>query len=109
MAKRELAPGTYRWRILQDEVASTKRLLLSLRYAVYDLEYDAPGGEGKRSKITFIAWSPDNASLMVEIPVRFNNQSGKKLTRRVAQNDVFVFERRPEAVAQRSSCRHPSQ
>ena len=32
---------------------------------MYDLEYDAAGGEGKRSKITFIAWSPDNASLMV--------------------------------------------
>jgi len=33
------------------------------RYAIYDFEYEAPGGEGKRSKITFIAWSPDNASL----------------------------------------------
>ncbi|KAK5149208.1 hypothetical protein LTR04_007346 [Oleoguttula sp. CCFEE 6159] len=31
------------------------------RYAVYDMEYDAPGGEGKRSKITFIAWCPDDA------------------------------------------------
>ncbi|KAI9725852.1 MAG: cofilin [Chrysothrix sp. TS-e1954] len=35
------------------------------RYAVFDLEYDATGGEGKRSKITFIAWSPDDALLMV--------------------------------------------
>ncbi|KAK3074429.1 hypothetical protein LTR53_008314 [Teratosphaeriaceae sp. CCFEE 6253] len=31
------------------------------RYAVYDFEYDAPGGEGKRSKITFISWVPDDA------------------------------------------------
>lgn len=31
------------------------------RYAVYDVEYDAEGGEGKRSKITFISWVPDDA------------------------------------------------
>ncbi|WPH00818.1 Hypothetical protein R9X50_00364800 [Acrodontium crateriforme] len=29
------------------------------RYAVFDVEYD--GGEGKRSKITFISWVPDDA------------------------------------------------
>ncbi|KAF2012814.1 cofilin [Aaosphaeria arxii CBS 175.79] len=31
------------------------------RYAVYDVEYDLDSGEGKRSKITFIAWCPDDA------------------------------------------------
>ena len=31
------------------------------RYAVFDVEYDAEGGEGKRSKITFISWVPDDA------------------------------------------------
>jgi len=31
------------------------------RYAVFDVEYDAPGGEGKRNKITFISWCPDDA------------------------------------------------
>ncbi|KAI9814023.1 MAG: cofilin [Pycnora praestabilis] len=31
------------------------------RYAVYDFEYELEGGEGKRSKIAFIAWSPDDA------------------------------------------------
>ncbi|KAF2798370.1 cofilin [Melanomma pulvis-pyrius CBS 109.77] len=31
------------------------------RYAVYDVEYDLPGGEGTRSKITFISWCPDDA------------------------------------------------
>ncbi|KAK9474594.1 uncharacterized protein V1510DRAFT_411450 [Dipodascopsis tothii] len=31
------------------------------RYAVYDFEYELSGGEGKRSKICFYAWSPDNA------------------------------------------------
>jgi hypothetical protein len=37
------------------------------RYAVYDVEYDAPGGEGKRSKITFISWVPDDATQYVSI------------------------------------------
>ncbi|CAK4033010.1 related to Cofilin [Lecanosticta acicola] len=31
------------------------------RYAVFDVEYEADGGEGKRSKITFISWVPDDA------------------------------------------------
>lgn len=31
------------------------------RYAVFDVEYQAPGGEGTRSKITFISWVPDDA------------------------------------------------
>nr|POE78542.1 cofilin [Quercus suber] len=31
------------------------------RYAVFDMEYDSPGGEGKRSKITFISWVPDDS------------------------------------------------
>jgi cofilin len=35
------------------------------RYAVFDVEYDAPGGEGKRNKITFISWCPDDASQYV--------------------------------------------
>jgi len=33
------------------------------RYAVYDVEYES--GEGSRSKITFIAWSPDEAAQYV--------------------------------------------
>ncbi|KFY11012.1 hypothetical protein V492_04727 [Pseudogymnoascus sp. VKM F-4246] len=33
------------------------------RYAVYDFSYDLSSGEGKRSKITFIAWSPDDAGI----------------------------------------------
>ncbi|KAI9730522.1 MAG: cofilin [Cirrosporium novae-zelandiae] len=32
------------------------------RYAVYDFDYELAEGEGKRSKITFIAWSPDDAA-----------------------------------------------
>lgn len=34
------------------------------RYAVYDFEYESAEG-GRRNKITFIAWSPDNAGIQV--------------------------------------------
>jgi len=33
------------------------------RYAVYDFQYELSAGEGQRSKITFIAWSPDDAGI----------------------------------------------
>ncbi|MCJ1407707.1 cofilin [Ptychographa xylographoides] len=34
------------------------------RYAVYDFEYELEAGEGKRSKIAFISWSPDEGTLV---------------------------------------------
>ena len=69
------------------------------RYAVYDVEYDT-AGEGKRcvtihliclapsshtdccyrSKITFIAWVPDDASQYVSIPSAANPQIHTRLT-----------------------------
>jgi len=33
------------------------------RYAIYDFDYELPGGEGKRYKICFYTWSPDEASV----------------------------------------------
>ncbi|KAK2605947.1 cofilin [Conoideocrella luteorostrata] len=33
------------------------------RYAVYDFEYNLASGDGIRNKITFIAWSPDDAGV----------------------------------------------
>jgi cofilin len=33
------------------------------RYAVYDFEYSLASGDGLRNKITFIAWSPDDAGV----------------------------------------------
>ncbi|KAI9903285.1 hypothetical protein N3K66_002637 [Trichothecium roseum] len=33
------------------------------RYAVYDFEYSLASGDGVRNKITFIAWSPDDAGI----------------------------------------------
>ncbi|KAL7624414.1 cofilin [Parahypoxylon ruwenzoriense] len=37
------------------------------RYAVYDFEYTLASGEGSRNKITFIAWSPDDAGVMAKM------------------------------------------
>jgi cofilin len=39
------------------------------RYAVYDVEYEADGGAGKRNKITFISWVPDDAPQYVSLPI----------------------------------------
>jgi len=36
------------------------------RWAVYDFEYELPG-EGKRSKITFIQWAPDEAPVKAKM------------------------------------------
>jgi cofilin len=33
------------------------------RYAVYDFEYALSSGEGSRNKLSFIAWSPDDAGI----------------------------------------------
>jgi cofilin len=33
------------------------------RYAVYDFQYELASGDGVRNKITFIAWSPDDAGI----------------------------------------------
>jgi len=33
------------------------------RYAVYDFEYSLASGEGERNKLTFLAWSPDDAGI----------------------------------------------
>ncbi|KAL8951807.1 MAG: hypothetical protein Q9222_002223 [Ikaeria aurantiellina] len=35
------------------------------RYAVYDFQYELEGGEGTRNKIVFIAWSPDEGTLVM--------------------------------------------
>jgi len=37
------------------------------RYAVYDVQYSLASGEGVRSKITFIAWSPDDAGITAKM------------------------------------------
>ncbi|KAI5787247.1 hypothetical protein EDC01DRAFT_717993 [Geopyxis carbonaria] len=37
------------------------------RYAIYDFEYELAGGEGKRSKICFFTWSPDDAPVKAKM------------------------------------------
>ncbi|KAK3387020.1 hypothetical protein B0H63DRAFT_541202 [Podospora didyma] len=37
------------------------------RFAVYDFEYQLASGEGTRNKITFIAWSPDDAGIFAKM------------------------------------------
>ncbi|KAI1194999.1 cofilin/tropomyosin-type actin-binding protein [Nemania serpens] len=51
---------------LLDARAKTRTGAISAgpRYAVYDFEYSLAGGEGSRSKITFVAWSPDDAGVL---------------------------------------------
>jgi len=33
------------------------------RYAIYDFKYELPSGEGNRSRVLFIFWCPDTASV----------------------------------------------
>jgi spore cortex formation protein SpoVR/YcgB (stage V sporulation) len=37
------------------------------RYAVYDFEYSLASGEGNRNKLTFVAWSPDDAGVLAKM------------------------------------------
>ncbi|OJJ50802.1 hypothetical protein ASPZODRAFT_126748 [Penicilliopsis zonata CBS 506.65] len=37
------------------------------RYAVYDVEYELGGGEGKRNKIIFISWVPEESDRMLRM------------------------------------------
>ncbi|MCJ1363905.1 cofilin [Acarospora aff. strigata] len=48
------------------------------RYAVYDFEYELAAGEGKRNKITFISWIPDDSPM---VP-RFTYTSSKDALKR---------------------------
>ncbi|KAI7774684.1 hypothetical protein LA080_007991 [Diaporthe eres] len=44
-------------------VSKTGQEGIGPRYAVYDFEYSLSSGEGDRNKLTFIAWSPDDAGI----------------------------------------------
>jgi hypothetical protein len=81
------------------------------RYAVFDVEYEADGGEGKRSKITFISWVPDDAPQYVSIhPVYFARVGERILIwSSLAPHDVLLLERITQASTQRSRRRHPGQ
>ncbi|KAH8907212.1 cofilin/tropomyosin-type actin-binding protein [Coniochaeta sp. PMI_546] len=48
------------------------------RYAVYDVEYELASGEGTRNKITFIAWSPDDAGVMAKMVYASSKEALKR-------------------------------
>ncbi|KAJ9165026.1 Cofilin/tropomyosin-type actin-binding protein [Coniochaeta hoffmannii] len=54
------------------------------RYAVYDVEYQLASGEGVRNKITFIAWSPDEASVMAKMVYASSKEALKRALTGVA-------------------------
>ncbi|KAI0484199.1 hypothetical protein GGR56DRAFT_13630 [Xylariaceae sp. FL0804] len=48
------------------------------RYAIYDFEYSLASGEGSRNKITFIAWSPDDAGVMAKMVYASSKEALKR-------------------------------
>ncbi|KAL2127618.1 hypothetical protein VTI74DRAFT_10397 [Chaetomium olivicolor] len=48
------------------------------RYAVYDVQYQLASGEGTRNKITFIAWSPDDAGVMAKMVYASSKEALKR-------------------------------
>ncbi|KAK3320945.1 hypothetical protein B0T19DRAFT_253883 [Cercophora scortea] len=48
------------------------------RYAIYDFEYRLASGEGTRNKITFIAWSPDDAGIMAKMVYASSKEALKR-------------------------------
>lgn len=55
------------WSVFREKLINAKSAdgKKGARYAVYDVGYEAEGGAGSRNKITFIAWSPDDAGIKV--------------------------------------------
>ena len=78
------------------------------RYAVFDVEYEAEGGEGKRSKITFISWVPDDAPQYVS-PDMESKRLDRANTQMLATHDVLFLQGCSQACTERSCCRYPSQ
>jgi len=66
------------------------------RYAVYDFEYQLESGEGTRNKITFIAWSPDDAGIMAKMVYASSKEALKRalpgLATEVQANDADDIE-----------------
>jgi hypothetical protein len=66
------------------------------RYAVYDFEYQLASGEGTRNKITFLAWSPDDAGVMAKMVYASSKEALKRalpgLAGEVQANDADDIE-----------------
>lgn len=67
------------------------------RYAVYDVEYELASGEGTRNKITFIAWSPDDAGVMAKMVYASSKEALKRsltgLAAEIQANDADDIEK----------------
>ncbi|KAI1489825.1 hypothetical protein F5X96DRAFT_591816 [Biscogniauxia mediterranea] len=80
----EEASGDKDWEVFREKLvnATTKSRGGSVgkgpRYAVYDFEYNLAGGEGSRNKITFIAWSPDDAGVMAKMVYASSKEALKR-------------------------------
>lgn len=66
------------------------------RYAVYDFEYSLASGEGERNKLTFIAWSPDDAGVFAKMTYASSKDAVKRsftgLAGEVQANDTDDLE-----------------
>jgi hypothetical protein len=78
------------------------------RYAVFDVEYELESGEGTRSKITFIAWCPDDAPQYVSASSGCGGEMmagcRRMLTSVLAPHDVLVVQGGNQALPQRPRC-----
>ena len=69
------------------------------RYAVYDVEYELEGGEGSRSKITFITWCPDSAAQYVSmLPFLALGLILRKLMLRFSRQPRMMYSSSKEAI-----------
>jgi Cofilin/tropomyosin-type actin-binding protein len=72
---------------------------------VFDVEYELESGEGKRNKITFISWCPDDASQYVSFGPLFSFSVCVFVMFEadcflcLAKDDVFIFKGSVEACA----------
>jgi cofilin len=78
--------STFRQKLLDAKSKDKKgNEVIGGRYAVFDIEYDLESGEGKRNKITFISWCPDDAPQYVSLTIlrMWLSRSNSQLTKMI--------------------------
>ncbi|KAF2004383.1 cofilin [Amniculicola lignicola CBS 123094] len=68
------------------------------RYAVYDVAYELESGEGTRNKITFISWTPDEASQYVSVDLFPASSGGRGGANRLARQPRMMYSTSKEAI-----------
>ncbi|KAK5997113.1 Cofilin [Cladobotryum mycophilum] len=66
----------FRQKLIDAKFKTPTGLTKSPRYAIYDLHYDTP--EGQRTKIIFIAWSPDDAGIKAKMTYASSKDAAKR-------------------------------